>query len=247
MRIAVCDDVNDDGAPDIAVASWASAAKMVSGLTGTILWSAPLGDDVWAIDAAEDVTGDGVGDVVAGSFDKKVYLLDGTDGSVEWFYTTNAKLFTVRGTPDLDGNGTPDVIGGAQELSGVGGDTYALHGGEISSSVEEPGYAFRLMGQRGLRIRGPVVLARNRPNPFGSPTRWGIELARDGIPLTVDIVDARGRRIRRIETPQWDRGLHTIVWDTSDDTGAFAPSGVYFLRLSWSGASVTSERAVLLR
>jgi hypothetical protein len=247
MRIAVGGDVNDDGVPDIAVASWASSAKMVSGLTGTILWSTPLGDDVWAIDVVDDVTGDGVGDVVAGSFNKKIYLLDGTDGSVEWFYTTNAKLFTVRGTPDLDGNGTPDVIGGTQELSGVGGDTYALQGGEISSSVEETGYAFRLTGQRGSRIRGPVALAMNRPNPFGRPTRWGIELARDAIPLTVDIVDARGRRIRRIETPEWDRGLHAVVWDTRDDAGAPTPSGVYFLRLSWPRASLTSERAVLLR
>lgn len=248
MRVAVGDDVNDDGAPDIAVGSWAASAKMVSGLTGAILWSTPLGDDVWAIDVVDDVTGDGIGDVVAGSFDRKIYLLDGSDGSVEWSYATNAKLFTVRGTPDLDGNGVPDVIGGTQQLSSVGGDTYALQGGELPSSVDPSPYVFSPRGGRGLRIRGPVALAMNRPNPFESPTQWTLELARDGIPLALDVLDSRGRRVRRlVASGEWGRGPHTVVWDTREDSGAPAPAGVYFLRISWAQASLTSEKAILLR
>lgn len=248
MRVAVADDVNDDGTPDIAVASWASAAKLVDGATGVVLWSTPMGDDVWAIDAVGDATGDGIGDVAAGSFDRRIYLLNGVDGSIAWFYPTDARLMTVRGTPDLDGNGVPDVIGGTQMLSGIGGDTYALQGGEISASAGDGAYPLRLSGSPGLKVSGPLAVTGNQPNPFASSTRWKIELARAGLAVSLEVIDGAGRRVRRLNSaPVTQEGVHIIGWDGRDGSGSPAPSGIYFLRLTSRGHGLSSEKAVRIR
>ncbi|MBU1699178.1 MAG: hypothetical protein KJ970_15255 [Candidatus Eisenbacteria bacterium] len=248
MRIDVIGDVNDDGTPDIAVASWASLARVISGSDGTTLWTTPVGDDCWAIDGIEDVTGDGIPDVVAGSFDQKIYLMNGIDGTIEWYYTTNAKLLSVRGTPDLDGNNVPDVIGGTQRLT-VGGDIYAVQGGEPISDVnDQASGSLTLAGFPGVKAQGPLALTLNQPNPFLGRTQWRMETVRDGLPVTLDVINTQGQRIRRLASKlSLDRGIHTFDWDTRNDHGRVAPAGIYFLRLTAAGETLTSEKAVLVR
>ncbi|MBD3334833.1 MAG: hypothetical protein GF355_04905 [Candidatus Eisenbacteria bacterium] len=246
MRISLVGDVNDDATPDLAVASWSPSAFMVSGLDGSILWSTPIGDDCWAIDGVEDVTGDGIPDVVVGSFTRSIYVLDGVDGAVQWSYATNAKFLTVRGTPDLDGNGVPDVIGGTQKLT-VGGHIYALQGGEDASAAGDDPYLV-LNGAPGLRLRGPLALTANSPNPFRESTRWRLALSQDDVPLVLEIVDAGGRRVRRLSgRSHYDRGVHNIRWDRRSDAGDPASPGVYFLRVLAPGAELGSEKAILVR
>ena len=59
--------------------------------------------------------------------------------------------------------------------------------------------------------------------------------------VTMDLYDLSGRRIRRLAEGIQEAGGHSLIW-----RGDSAPGGVYFLRLSSGGRSLT-RRLVLLR
>jgi len=48
---------------------------------------------------------------------------------------------------------------------------------------------------------------------------------------TVDIVDVRGRHVRRVVQANLAAGSHDLTWDGADDRGRATASGVYFARL----------------
>ncbi|MAT39844.1 MAG: hypothetical protein CL946_09600 [Ectothiorhodospiraceae bacterium] len=54
------------------------------------------------------------------------------------------------------------------------------------------------------------------------------------------IHDSRGRRVRSLDYPVSDSGLHFVLWDGTDDLGVPVASGTYFLQLDVDGA-VTSR------
>ncbi len=63
---------------------------------------------------------------------------------------------------------------------------------------------------------------------------------------TLTIYDLRGRFVRAIEIGQIEAGQHEVSWDTRDQRGANAASGVYLLRLQ-SGDQVAAGKAMLIR
>ncbi|MBZ0268539.1 T9SS type A sorting domain-containing protein, partial [bacterium] len=82
------------------------------------------------------------------------------------------------------------------------------------------------------------------PNPAraGSDVRYGVPA---GTSFALDVVDVRGRRVRRLlagEGPRRDVGR----WDGRDGDGARVAAGVYFFRLS-TAVGVVSEKVVTLR
>jgi hypothetical protein len=95
----------------------------------------------------------------------------------------------------------------------------------------------------------PVVTgAPNAWSVSPNPTRAAvsIELGLEGteVPRAFIVVDARGRRVRRIE-PQAAAGLARATWDLQDETGTRVAPGVYFVRLPVDSAP--SARFVVLR
>ncbi len=140
MRVVTLDDVDGDGNRDVAIGAWTRVLPVISGATGTLIWSSSAGTlnggDFWAVDRVDDLDGDGVGEVVGGSFDQNVYLFSGADGDTLWIFPTANRLFSVRGAPDLSGNGVADVLGGTQYLT-TGGRVHALEGGDTSTPVPE--------------------------------------------------------------------------------------------------------------
>ena len=91
----------------------------------------------------------------------------------------------------------------------------------------------------------PVSL-RTGPNPTRGVT--SIRYEADGSPppgWTIDVIDARGRRIRRLETSGGTSRSGTITWDGRDGTGVEVAAGVYFLRPSWTTGSRGSSIVVL--
>ena len=77
-------------------------------------------------------------------------------------------------------------------------------------------------------------LLPNAPNPFNPRTEARFELAREG-PVTLEVLDARGRRAALLLRQPLAAGLHTAVWDGRDDRGAPLASGAYPLRLVADG------------
>lgn len=94
---------------------------------------------------------------------------------------------------------------------------------------------------------GEVRVARlsSFPNPMQDVTRIRYELAL-GEHVDVDIVDASGRRIRRLASGTQLGGAHTLNWDGRDDSGSVVPAGVYFVRLE-TESGVDSRKIQIVR
>ena len=88
-------------------------------------------------------------------------------------------------------------------------------------------------------------LGQNYPNPFNPNTTLEFSLPR-AMEARLEILDARGRRVRLLFDRHWDFGRHEISWNGLDDGGKVAASGVYYYRLSTEGGEV-SRKMTLLR
>jgi hypothetical protein len=68
------------------------------------------------------------------------------------------------------------------------------------------------------------------PNPFSGTAvvQFGLPLGRE---VDLAVYSASGRRVRELTTGLRHAGLHTVVWDGTDDAGRAVGRGVYCLRL----------------
>lgn len=83
------------------------------------------------------------------------------------------------------------------------------------------------------------------PNPFTQTATVSFFLPRRG-PVTLDLFDAAGRRIRRLNDGALEAGARELYWDGRDDRGRSAPDGVYFVKLR-TDFGVRTEKLVLTR
>ncbi len=81
------------------------------------------------------------------------------------------------------------------------------------------------------------------PNPFAASARIEYTVSRP-VPVSVEIFDLSGRRVRVLRDEPAESGKHTIVWDGRLATGTPAGSGVYFLRLQAAGSE--DRRSIIL-
>ncbi len=79
-----------------------------------------------------------------------------------------------------------------------------------------------------------VRLDQNVPNPFNPTTSISFGIPIPG-PVTVEIYDLAGRRIRRLLNEFRDTGDHRLVWNGTDDSGRMVSSGTYLYRISSQG------------
>jgi len=90
-----------------------------------------------------------------------------------------------------------------------------------------------------------LILGRPYPNPFNPRVRIPFALARPGT-VTLEVLDAAGRRIARPWSGPRTAGSHVVVWDGRDRSGRPAPSGVYVVRLRLDD-EVRTRKLELLR
>jgi hypothetical protein len=76
------------------------------------------------------------------------------------------------------------------------------------------------------------------PNPFNARTAIRFSLMRSSR-IAVTVYDIRGRKIRVPAEGTYSQGPHEVVWDGTDSGGHPAASGVYVIRLSGSGHTLT--------
>jgi len=77
---------------------------------------------------------------------------------------------------------------------------------------------------------GQLELAQNYPNPFGGSTTLQYVLS-ERTPVKVAVYDQLGRQVRLLVNSDQASGLHSLVWDGTDDAGSRVSSGVYLYRL----------------
>jgi hypothetical protein len=89
------------------------------------------------------------------------------------------------------------------------------------------------------------ALRANVPNPFNPRTRIRFEIPQAGR-VEVQILDARGRLIRRLLDTRLSAGPVEVLWDGRDDRGRGVPSGTYVYRVV-AGRWTASRKMTLLR
>jgi hypothetical protein len=100
----------------------------------------------------------------------------------------------------------------------------------------------------GSAIAHQTRLLPNVPNPFNPRTEIRFELARPGT-VRLELFDAAGRLVRRVELPAQSTGTHTWTWRGEDDAGNPVGSGVYRVRLTADGggaAGAADARSITL-
>jgi len=81
------------------------------------------------------------------------------------------------------------------------------------------------------------------PNPTRMGARFQFSIDRPGH-VRADVFDVAGQRVAVVLDRDFDAGVHPAAWDGRAANGAAARSGLYYLRLSTAGTSVTRRIAV---
>jgi hypothetical protein len=89
------------------------------------------------------------------------------------------------------------------------------------------------------------TLAQNYPNPFNPTTSIEFTLPARG-PVSLDVFNLVGQRVRTLVSDFKSAGKHSVIWDGTSDAGQTVSSGVYFYRLS-TASFTTSRKMVLLK
>ncbi len=87
-------------------------------------------------------------------------------------------------------------------------------------------------------------LEGNSPNPFNPRTTIAYSLRAEGH-ARLAIHDAQGRVVRTLVDEVQRSGRHQVDWDGKTDGGDAAASGIYFMRLSAGGESLTRKITML--
>jgi hypothetical protein len=95
---------------------------------------------------------------------------------------------------------------------------------------------------------GTFALGRAWPNPFNPSVSADLSLDRACF-VEADVLDTRGRRIRRLCSGTFTAGRHVLSWDGSDGNGGSAPSGAYILNVRAAAAEggVRNESVKIVR
>lgn len=70
----------------------------------------------------------------------------------------------------------------------------------------------------------------NYPNPFNPETTIQYQLSQDG-PVTIDIFNVKGQKVVRLVDEHQDAGMHSAVWNGTDQNDKTVGSGLFFCKL----------------
>jgi len=102
-----------------------------------------------------------------------------------------------------------------------------------------------------LSIAGEIALQSDQfklhqayPNPFNPTTTLQYEMGSAG-PVSINVFDVNGRKIRSLYNGIQIPGQHEIRWDAKDDRGRSMSSGVYLFKVSANGKTHTAKTLLL--
>jgi FlgD Ig-like domain len=157
-------------------------------------------------------------------------------GAVQW--TGNGVSLEAAAksqiSPSILSDGAGGAFAGYDSFTGTEYDIYAQKvgpGGLIPTGVRDTPAA------------SAVLLSPNYPNPFTSGTAVELTLHREE-PVSVEVFDAAGRRVRDIEMGTVEAGETRLAFDGRDDHARALPSGVYFYRVHAGNETVTRKMVI---
>jgi len=96
-----------------------------------------------------------------------------------------------------------------------------------------------------VEAHGITSLLGNFPNPFNPVTtiRFTIGNVEN---VVINVYNVRGQRVRTLLNEYREPGLHSVVWNGTDDSGRAVGSGIYFYRMV-AGENVDTRRMLLMK
>ncbi len=137
-------------------------------------------------------------------------------------------------------DGTVNFFAVSQAVNGNGGnsgDSWNWYGGAANTPFAIT--VNSLVGVDG-QAAASLSLAPARPNPFASSTAIEFALARAGY-ARLDVLDLGGRRVKTLLAGELPAGRHLASWDGRDLRGGPAPSGLYVVRLTAAGTTLSTK------
>jgi adhesin/invasin len=101
-----------------------------------------------------------------------------------------------------------------------------------------------IRAQAGENVPDAFALEQNFPNPFNPVTSISIRLPRAS-DVRLEVFSVLGQRVATLAEGPYEAGVHTFVWDGTDDRGLSVSSGVYLYRLM-DGATLVQTKKMLL-
>ena len=89
-----------------------------------------------------------------------------------------------------------------------------------------------------------LVIGAPYPSPTSGAAQLSLTLSRPG-PLSADVYDVRGRRVRTLHAGALPAGPHVLRWDGATEGGAPAAAGVYWIRVSAEGTNQNKKLIVV--
>lgn len=170
---------------------------------------------------------------------------NGTPHGLLWFDGVNAGYFPTGVNGEFQWGGLPHAQIYACQVRSLPG-AY-----ELWLSCASRGIAvLTVTYQDPAGVESPVAGLRpihgtSFPNPFSGATTLSLDLPRADR-LTLEIVDASGRRVRRLIDRPVAAGTTRIPWDARNQDGQPVPAGVYFWIATTPGAAA-SGRTIVVR
>ncbi len=96
-----------------------------------------------------------------------------------------------------------------------------------------------------VQVGHQILLNQNYPNPFNPSTRISYVVPKDGH-VELKIFNVLGQAVRSLVDETMPKGSHSLVWDSTDDSGNSLSSGVYICRLR-VGNQVQTRRMLFLK
>jgi hypothetical protein len=96
-------------------------------------------------------------------------------------------------------------------------------------------------------VQVPAIrMQQNFPNPFNPVTKIEYVLQKDVADMEISVYNIRGQKVKVLLDGVAEKGVHSLIWDGTDDNDKAVSSGVYFYKLH-SGSKTISRKMVLMK
>ncbi|MCK4527078.1 T9SS type A sorting domain-containing protein [candidate division WOR-3 bacterium] len=166
------------------------------------------------------------GFVVTGAKDGEVYLIR-TDSLGNTLWTEKYGEGRGRSVQRTSDGGY--IIAGTS-----GGDVYLIRTERDYTGIEEEEFSARVF-----------FVSQCKPNPFTDKTMIKYSLPQSSR-VRISVYNLLGQETRELVNQREQAGVHTVEWDSKDNTGEKVSSGVYILKIK-AGKNKASRKLFLLR
>jgi hypothetical protein len=95
-------------------------------------------------------------------------------------------------------------------------------------------------------VARPTIALSAYPNPFNPRVTVKVDLGSAAI-VAVDVLDARGRRVRQLHSGRLPAGASELTWDGRDALGRPQAAGVYFVRVSGENGLDAVQKVAMVK